>query len=54
MLWTIWAAFERAVEGVAAVTRELLDGLVTAAPARDREVEGARARAASAKRFTAG
>lgn len=44
-------AFERAVEGVAALTRELLDGLVTAAPPRDREVEAARARERAARRY---
>ncbi|WP_432520015.1 DUF2277 domain-containing protein [Kineococcus sp. SYSU DK006] len=45
------AAFERAVEAVAAATRELLGELVTAAPPRDREVEAARARERSARRF---
>ena len=45
------AAFERAVETVAAATRELLEELVTAAPPRDREVEAARARERSARRF---
>lgn len=44
------AAFERAVEGVAAVTRELLDGLVTRASPRDREVEAAKARERGARR----
>lgn len=44
-------AFERAVEQVAAATRELLDALVTTAPPRDRDVEIAAARARSAKRF---
>ncbi|MFN8188756.1 MAG: DUF2277 domain-containing protein [Gaiellales bacterium] len=39
------AAFERAVEAVAAATGELLGELTTSAPARDREVEAARARA---------
>ena len=47
------AAFERAVEQVAAVARELLDSLVTTAPPRNREVEAAAARARSAKRFGA-
>jgi hypothetical protein len=46
-------AFARAVEEVAAATQRLIDGLVTAAPARDREVEAARARERAAKRFTA-
>jgi len=38
------AAFERAVEAVAAASRELLDSLVTTAPRRDRERELERAR----------
>src|SRR5687768_432861 len=45
------AAFERAVDQVAAVARDLLDSLVTTAPARDRDVEAAAARARSAERF---
>ncbi len=45
------AAFERAVDDVSAVAKELLDSLVTQAPPRDREVEAAKARARSAKRF---
>jgi hypothetical protein len=45
------AAFEHAVDQVAAVARELLDSLVTTAPPRDREVEAATARARSAERF---
>ena len=45
------AAFDRAVEAVAAATRELLGELVTSAPPRDREVEAARARERSARRF---
>jgi hypothetical protein len=49
------AAFERAVEEVAAATSRLLEGLVTSAPARDREVEAERRRARAAVRFgTAG
>jgi hypothetical protein len=44
-------AFAQAVEEVAATTRRLLDALVTAAPARDREVESAKARARAEKRF---
>ena len=46
-------AFERAIEAVAAVSRELLEELVTAAAPRDREVEAARARARAAQRFAA-
>jgi len=45
------AAFERAVEGVAAVTRQLLESLVTEAAPKDREVEAARRKARSARRF---
>jgi hypothetical protein len=45
------AAFERAVDEVAAITTRLLDELVTAASPRDREVEAARARARAEKRF---
>jgi hypothetical protein len=44
-------AFARAVEDVTAVTRRLLDELVTQAPARDREVEAERARERAKKRF---
>ena len=45
------AAFERAVEEVAHVTRHLLAELVTSAPPRDREVQAARARDRAEKRF---
>ena len=45
------AAFERAVDAVAASARELIESLVTHAEPRDREVEAARARARSAMRF---
>jgi hypothetical protein len=45
------AAFDRAVEDVAAVARTLIDSLVTSAEPRDREIEAERARARSAKRF---
>ena len=38
-------AFERAVEEVAAASRQLLAELVTSAPPKDREVEAAKARA---------
>jgi hypothetical protein len=44
-------AFERAVERVAAATQELLDGLVTSAPPKDREAEAEKRRARSAQRF---
>jgi len=46
-------AFDEAVEEVAEVTRTLLDRLVTTAPPKDREVEAAKARARSEKRFAA-
>ena len=45
------AAFARAVADITVITRRLLDGLVTTAPPRDREVEAARARARAEKRF---
>jgi hypothetical protein len=45
-------AFNRAVDQVTRVARELLDSLVTNAPPRDREVEAAKARAKAAHRFT--
>ena len=44
-------AFDRAVEAVAAASKELLDELVTTAPPRDREVEAAKARARAAVRY---
>jgi hypothetical protein len=43
--------FERAVEAVAAATRQLLNELTTAAAPRNREQEAARARARAAARF---
>jgi hypothetical protein len=45
------AAFERAVEQVAASARALIGSLVTNAQPRQREVEAARAKARSAARF---
>ena len=45
------AAFERAVEEVAASARRLVGSLVTSAEPRNREVEAAKARARSAERF---
>ena len=45
------AAFDLAVREIAAATRNLLDGLVTKAPPRDRETEAARARARAADRY---
>jgi hypothetical protein len=45
------AAFDRAVETVAAATRQLLDAMVTDAAPRDRETEIARRKARAAKRY---
>ena len=45
------AAFDRAVDRVAAAAREFLDALVTNAPPRDRTVEAVKARARAAGRF---
>ena len=45
------AAFDRAVEDVAAVARTLIESLVTTAEPRDREVEAAKARERTAVRF---
>ncbi len=45
------AAFDRAVQDVAAAARALIQSLVTTAEPRDREVEAARSRARSAARF---
>ena len=44
-------AFARAVDEVSAATRRLVDGLVTTAPPKDREVEAARRQARAAERF---
>jgi hypothetical protein len=46
-------AFERAVQEVAVATQRLLDGLVTTAPPKDREVEAAKRRARAAERYAA-
>lgn len=45
------AAFERAVAEIAHITQHLLEDLVATAPPKDREVEAAKARERSAKRF---
>ena len=45
------AVFDRAVDDIAHITAHLLEDLVTSAPARDREVEAAKARARAEKRF---
>ena len=47
------AAFEAAVEEVAAATRRLLEQLVTNAPPKNHEEEAAKARARSAARYAA-
>lgn len=47
-------AFDQAVSEVAHSVHHLLSSLVTSAPPKDREVEAAKARARSAKRFGAG
>lgn len=44
-------AFEDAVEEIAAISARLLASLETNAPPRDREVEAAKARERSARRF---
>jgi hypothetical protein len=46
-------SFDRAVDQISAVTRELLDALVTNAPPKDREVEAMKARERSAQRYGA-
>jgi hypothetical protein len=46
-------AFDRAVDEVAHATAHLLDGLVTSAPPRNRELEAAKRRARAVKRFAA-
>jgi hypothetical protein len=45
--------FEQAVAEVALATRRLLDGLITSAPPKNREIEAAKRRARSAERFAA-
>jgi hypothetical protein len=45
------AAFERAIEEIAASAERLIGSLVTTAEARNREVEAAKARERSALRF---
>jgi hypothetical protein len=47
------AAFDRAVQEVAAAARALIESLVTTADPRDREIEAARAKAKSIARFGA-
>ncbi len=45
------AAFEAAVERIAAVSRELIDALQASAPPRNRQVEAEKAHARALKRF---
>jgi hypothetical protein len=45
------AAFDQAIDDVAAAARRLMDALVTTAPARDRDVEAAKAQARAVERF---
>jgi hypothetical protein len=44
-------AFDRAVDEVGEAARRLVDSLVTTAPARDREIEAAKAKARAAERY---
>jgi hypothetical protein len=46
-------AFGRAVEAISDATLRLLDELVATVPPKDREVEAAKARARSARRYAA-
>lgn len=43
--------FDRAVDEIAQAVERLLDGLVTSAPPKDRQVEAAKARARAVQRF---
>jgi len=43
--------FQQAVDEVAAIARQLVDSLVSPAPAKDRESEALKAKLRSAKRF---
>jgi len=45
------AAFNQAIDDVAAVARQLIDSLQTSAPPKNREEEAVKARARSAARF---
>ena len=47
-------AFERAVDEVADAARRLIQSLATSAPAGDREVEAAKAKARARERFATG
>ena len=45
------AAFNKAIEDVSAVARELIDSLTTTAEPKDREIEAAKAKARAAERY---
>lgn len=45
--------FDRAVDDIAHIVHHLMEDLVTSAPAKDREVEAAKARARAQQRFGA-
>jgi hypothetical protein len=47
------APFDQAVAAVSAVSKELLEALVTAAPPKNREAEAAKARARAVERYAA-
>jgi hypothetical protein len=47
------AAFERAIDAIAAASMELLSELTTSAPPKNREAETAKARARAAERYAA-
>jgi hypothetical protein len=47
------AAFEHAVDAVTAISTELLEALVTAAPPKNREVEAAKRRARAVEHYAA-
>ena len=44
-------AFDRAVQAVAEISRQLLESLETTAPPKDREIEAAKARARASVRY---
>ena len=46
-------AFDRAVQAISAVTAQLVAGLVTSAPPKDREIEANKRREKAARRFGA-
>jgi hypothetical protein len=45
------AAFNNAVEEISRIARDLVDSLKTTAPARNREIEAAKAKARAAERY---